>query len=49
MKPVHDLPASPTVRFLEWGFPDPTDWSIENIRPLRAAVEKQITDALLNR
>jgi arsenate reductase len=49
MKPGLKLPAAPAGKFLEWAFPDPTDWSVENVRPLRHAVEKQITDALLNR
>ena len=49
MKPGLALPTTPTGTYLEWTFPDPTDWSVENVRPLRAAVEKQITELLLNR
>jgi len=49
MKPGLKLPVTPAGEFLEWAFPDPTDWSVENVRPLRAAVEKQITELLLNR
>jgi len=48
MKPGLTLPATPTGRFLEWKFPDPTDWSAENVRPLREAVAARIQAELLN-
>ncbi len=47
MKPGLALPATPTGRFLEWSFPDPTDWTPENVRPLREAVAAQLRDELL--
>ncbi|MGW8483560.1 arsenate-mycothiol transferase ArsC [Microbacterium sp. NPDC055903] len=47
MKPGLALPATPTGRFLEWSFPDPTDWTPENVRPLREAVATQLRDELL--
>jgi arsenate reductase len=47
MKPGLALPATPTGRFLEWTFPDPTDWSAENVRPLREAVAERIRVELL--
>ncbi|MDY0915053.1 low molecular weight phosphatase family protein [Rathayibacter festucae] len=47
MKPGLTLPATPTGRFLEWKFPDPTDWSTENVRPLREAVAARIQTELL--
>lgn len=47
MKPGLALPATPTGRFLEWSFPDPTDWNPENVRPLREAVAAQLRDELL--
>ncbi|TDX74973.1 arsenate reductase [Rathayibacter sp. PhB151] len=48
MKPGLILPATPTGRFLEWKFPDPTDWSAESVRPLREAVAARIQAELLN-
>jgi arsenate reductase len=47
MKPGLELPASPTKEFLEWAFPDPTDWSVDNVRPLRDAVAHRIRTELL--
>ncbi|PPI19094.1 low molecular weight phosphatase family protein [Rathayibacter sp. AY1B1] len=47
MKPGLTLPATPSGRFLEWKFPDPTDWSAENVRPLREAVAARIQAELL--
>ncbi|RKT36856.1 arsenate reductase [Microbacterium sp. AG1240] len=47
MKPGLPLPATPTGRYLEWSFPDPTDWSAENVRPLREAVAARIRAELL--
>ncbi|MBO0984655.1 low molecular weight phosphatase family protein [Rathayibacter sp. SD072] len=48
MKPGLTLPATPTGRFLEWTFPDPADWSAENVRPLREAVAARIQAELLH-
>ncbi|PPH86353.1 low molecular weight phosphatase family protein [Rathayibacter sp. AY1D3] len=48
MKPGLALPATPTGRFLQWTFPDPTDWSAENVRPLREAVADRIRTELLD-
>lgn len=47
MKPGLDLPATPAGRFLEWSFPDPTDWTPENVRPLRDSVTARIQETLL--
>lgn len=44
MKPGLTLPATPAGRLLEWSFPDPSDWSPENVRPLRDAVARRIRD-----
>ena len=49
MKPGLSLPATPAGRLVEWSFPDPTDWSPENVRPLREAVTEQIHETLLTR
>ncbi|QHC72216.1 low molecular weight phosphatase family protein [Rathayibacter sp. VKM Ac-2801] len=48
MKPGLALPTTPAGRFLEWKFPDPTDWSAENVRPLREAVAARIRTELLD-
>ncbi|MBO0979281.1 low molecular weight phosphatase family protein [Microbacterium sp. SD291] len=47
MKPGLALPAAPSGRFLEWSFPDPTDWTPENVRPLREAVTARLRDEIL--
>lgn len=48
MKPGLALPLAPAGRFLEWTFPDPTDWSAQNVRPLREAVASRIQNELLD-
>jgi arsenate reductase len=48
MKPGLALPATPSGRFLEWKFPDPTDWTADNVRPLREAVKARIQTELLS-
>ena len=47
MKPGLSLPAAPSGRFLEWSFPDPTDWTPENVRPLREAVTARLRAEIL--
>lgn len=47
MKPGLSLPAAPAGRFLEWSFPDPTDWTPDNVRPLREAVTNRLREQLL--
>lgn len=47
MKPGLALPADPAGIYLEWSFPDPTDWTPDNVRPLREAVSARIKDAIL--
>lgn len=47
MKPGLVLPAAPGGRHLEWSFPDPTDWTPENVRPLRDAVADRIRKEIL--
>ena len=47
MKPGLTLPGVPAGRFLEWSFPDPADWTPENVRGLREAISAQITGSLL--
>lgn len=48
MKPGLLLPVSPTGQYLEWSFPDPTDWTADNVRPLREAVVARIRASLLS-
>jgi arsenate reductase (thioredoxin) len=44
MKPGLELPGQPSGRLVGWPFPDPHDWDLGGVRPLRnqidAAVEK---------
>lgn len=47
MKPGLELPADGSGPYLKWEFPDPTDWSIDNVRPLREAVATQIRAEIL--
>ncbi len=47
MKPGLALPSAPAGRFLEWSFPDPTDWTPDNVRPLREAVTNRLQEELL--
>ena len=49
MKPGLDLPIEPSGRYLQWQFPDPTDWTVDNVRPLREAVQLRIRQELLAR
>ena len=47
MKPGLRLPADPGPKLVEWQFPDPASWSVEDVRPLRDAVAARIRDELL--
>jgi arsenate reductase len=47
MKPGLKLPAAPAGKLLEWAFPDPADWSVDNVRRLRDAVTHRIRTELL--
>ncbi|KQQ28630.1 arsenate-mycothiol transferase ArsC [Frondihabitans sp. Leaf304] len=49
MKPGLVLPSTPTGRVLEWSFPNPQNWDVESVRPLREAVARQIATDLLAR
>ncbi len=42
MKPGLALPAEPTGRYIVWQFPDPADWGVEGIRPLRDEIDRRI-------
>ncbi len=47
MKPGLNLPSTPTGRVLEWSFPNPENWDVDSVRPLRDAVAARITTDLL--
>jgi arsenate reductase len=47
MKPGLALPTIPSGRLIEWAFPDPTDWTAANVRPLRDAVSEQLRKVLV--
>ncbi|ARC55505.1 Arsenate-mycothiol transferase ArsC1 [Frondihabitans sp. 762G35] len=49
MKPGLVLPSTPTGRVLKWSFPNPQNWDVESVRPLREAVARQIATDLLDR
>jgi arsenate reductase len=49
MKPGLVLPSTPPGRVLEWSFPNPENWDVESVRPLREAVARQIATDLLAR
>lgn len=38
MKPGLKLPIAPAGRMVEWSFPDPENWDLDGIRPLRDAI-----------
>ncbi len=47
MKPGLNLPSTPTGRVLEWSFPNPENWDVDSVRPLREAVAARISSDLL--
>jgi protein-tyrosine-phosphatase len=49
MKPGLTLPSTPAGRVLEWSFPNPENWDVDSVRPLREAVAQQIATDLLAR
>ncbi|BDZ50509.1 arsenate reductase (plasmid) [Frondihabitans sucicola] len=46
MKPGLVLPSTPAGRVLEWSFPNPENWDVDSVRPLREAVAARITSDL---
>jgi arsenate reductase len=44
MKPGLELPAVPSGRLIEWSFPDPENWDLAGIRPLRDAIAAAIAE-----
>ena len=47
MKPGLKLPSTPVGRLIEWSFPNPENWDVDSVRPLRDAVAARITTDLL--
>lgn len=44
MKPGLDLPQIAGVRYETWSLPDPCEWEIEDIRPLRDEIDRRVLD-----
>ncbi|GAA4666630.1 arsenate-mycothiol transferase ArsC [Frondihabitans cladoniiphilus] len=42
MKPGLALPGTPVGRVLEWSFPNPENWDVDTVRPLRDAIASRI-------
>lgn len=42
MKPGLRLPEAPTGTLIEWSFPDPGEWGVDSIRPLRDAIAARV-------
>jgi protein-tyrosine-phosphatase len=42
MKPSLDLPQLPGVRYETWSLPDPAEWDVEGIRPLREEIDRRV-------
>ena len=47
MKPGLQLPASPAGQVLEWSFPNPENWNVDSVRPLRVAIQAHIASQIL--
>ena len=48
MKPGLSLPSTPRGRVLEWSFPNPENWDVDSVRPLRDAVAARVHADLLS-
>ncbi|MCL2794993.1 MAG: low molecular weight phosphatase family protein [Microbacteriaceae bacterium] len=44
MKPGLELPVAPSGRLIEWSFPNPENWDLDGIRPLRDAIAAAIAE-----
>lgn len=42
MKPGLQLPAEPSGMLIEWSLPDPAEWDLDSIRPLRDAIAARV-------
>ena len=42
MKPGLDLPLVAGVRYETWTLPDPADWDVDGIRPLRDEIDRRV-------
>lgn len=42
MKPGLQLPIDPAGRLIVWQLPDPGDWDVESIRPLRDEIDARV-------
>ena len=46
LKPGLDLPQHDGVRYETWPLPDPADWDIDGIRPLRDHIDAKVQELL---
>jgi arsenate reductase (thioredoxin) len=44
MKPGLRLPATPAGALIVWELPDPGDWDVDSIRPLRDEIDARVQD-----
>ncbi len=42
MKPGLQLPSEPTGVYIVWQLPDPGDWDVDSIRPLRDEIDRRV-------
>lgn len=42
MKPGLQLPANPAGQLIVWELPDPGDWDVDSIRPLRDEIDARV-------
>ena len=47
LKPSLDLPHPEGVRYETWPLPDPAEWDIDGIRPLRDYIDTKVQQLLL--
>ena len=48
LKPGLDLPQHDRVRYETWPLPDPAEWDIDGIRPLRDYIDAEVQELLAN-
>jgi arsenate reductase (thioredoxin) len=42
MKPGLKLPTDPNGTYIVWDLPDPGDWGIDSVRPLRDEIDRRV-------
>lgn len=46
LKPGLDLPYRDGVRYETWPLPDPADWDVDGIRPLRDYIDRRVRELI---